>query len=136
MNLIVTSGLWLLSLVLAPNSSTVPQVLNEYIQWTTTGQMDPGRELFDRQVNLTCEVEPGKFAAVPFDKYRRNLADGAVSAPRSMAVLAFERSGSEATARLSDLSEEGDFSLVHVLRLRKRSAGWRIYAIRILFCTE
>ena len=113
-------------------SDDVPQLLDEYIKWTQTGQPDLSKIIFDAEVGLTYQAGEGELTSTPFYEYLSKVENAATSVPRSMAVTHFNLFGNKATAYLTDHSGEGDFSLVHILNVRKRENEWRIYAIKII----
>lgn len=114
------------------NSDDVPQVLEEYIKWTQTGETDLSKAIFDSKVGLTYQTGEGEFTSTSFCEYLSKVESAATSVSRSMAVTHFNLFGNKATAYLTDHSGEGDFSLVHILNLRKRESAWRIHAIKIM----
>jgi len=107
-------------------------LLDQYMEWTQTGESDLGKALFDAEVELTYQTGEEEMLSAPFNEYRSKVESAATSVARTMAVIDFSHSGNKAKAYLTDQSDEGDFSLVHRLELRKRGSEWSIYAISII----
>jgi hypothetical protein len=132
MKLFTTSILFFFGIFGVSNSNDVPQILDEYIKWTKTGETYLSNIIFDIKVDLTYQVSEGEFESTPFYEYLGKVEIGATSVPRSMAVTHFNLAGNHAIAYLTDISIDGDFSLVHILSLRKKKNEWRINAIKIV----
>ncbi len=123
--------------VLSPfKLSEIPPLLEEYITWTQTGDSNISNIIFTSTVDLTYQDGSGECVSTPFQVYLSKVESAARSAPRSMTVSRFHHFGNRATAYLTDQSKEGDFSLTHLVRLRKRQKQWRIHAIKIIDRTE
>ena len=132
MKLFAMSILFFFGTIGAFKSDDIPQLLNEYIKWTQTGEPGLSKVIFDTAVNLTYQAGEDEFTSTSFYEYLSKIENAATSVPRSMAVTHFSLFGNKATAYLTDHSGEGDFSLVHILSLGKKENEWRIYAIKII----
>lgn len=132
MKLFAASILFYLGIGGVPHSNEVSQILDRYIQWTQTGQPHLSNLIFDADVDLTYQAREGEFESTPFPEYASKTESAATSVPRSMTVVDFSISGNRATAYVRDVSMDGDFSLVHQLRLKKKKNEWRITAIKIM----
>lgn len=132
MKLLTASILFIYGIFSLSNSKDVPQILEKYMEWTQTGKTCLGNSIFDAKVNLTYQVRAGEFESTPFHEYLSKVEHAAASVTRSMAVAQLRVFGNKATAYLSDVSLEGDFTLIHQLSLRKRKYDWRIKAIKII----
>ncbi len=113
-------------------SDGVLRLLVDYIKWTQTGDTELSQTIFEAEVDLTFQKGIGECTVSAFPEYQGKVEDAATSISRSMDVTHFGLSGNRATAYLTDLSGEGDFSLLHILNLRKRENKWRISAIKII----
>ncbi len=132
MKLFAASIIYLFGILGGPNSNDVRQILDGYIHWTQTGKAHVSNVIFEEKVDFTYQVAGDEFESTPFSEYQSKVESAATSVPRTMAVTHFNLSGNKATAYLTDVSTEGDFSLVHVLCLRKRKNEWRINAVKIM----
>ena len=132
MKFLLTSILFLFGLQNESNSHSAPQILDEYISWTQTGKTRLNAPIFGAKVNLTFQFGEGKLESSSFYEYQNKIEAAATSVSRSMEVSRFNLSGKTATAYISDISGEGDFSLVHILSLRKNGKRWRIKAIKVI----
>lgn len=131
MKLLAASILVIYGILAVSNSNDVPQILDAYMEWTQTGKTCLSNAIFDANVDLTYQVGAGEFESAPFLEYLDKVEHAATSVPRSMAVVQFRIFGNKAMASLTDVSVDGDFSLVHQLSLRKKKDDWRIKAIKI-----
>lgn len=113
-------------------SDDVPQLLDQYIKWTQTGEPDLSKTIFEAEVGLTYQAGKGESTSTPFYEYLIKVEKAATSVPRSMAVTDVNLFENKARAYLTDHSADGDFALVHILNVRKRENKWRIHAIKIL----
>jgi len=132
MKILAMSILFFFGTLGAFQSNAVPQLLDEYIKWTQTGEPDLSKSIFEAKVDLTYQDGEGACISAPFYEYLTKVENAATSVPRSMAVTHVNLFGNKARAYLTDHSGESDFSLVHILKLRKRENEWRIHAIKIM----
>ena len=113
-------------------SGEVSQLLNHYIIWTQTGASNLAQVIFTKQVDLTYQHGADKCTSSPFIEYVSKIENAARSVSRTMVVKHVDHSEHKVTAYLTDDSKAGDFSLTHILQLRKRQKEW-IYSSRWIF---
>lgn len=113
-------------------ASEVQSLVSAYMEWTQSGQADLSKRIFAKQVDLSYQRKEGEFVALPFTDYQTKIESAAASVRRTMTIAELELQDDWASAHLSDLSDEGDFSAMHILDLQQLDHQWRVRAIRIL----
>jgi hypothetical protein len=115
------------------HSNEITPLLNNYIKWTQTGEEGLSSAIFGSEVELSYLDEDGDTISIPFLDYQMKIENAATSVARTMTIIDANLHENLATAYLTDDSNEGDFSLVHQLSLKKENQEWTIYAIRITY---